>query len=456
MKSLASHAQSIKSRISAQTKSVVAQARSFKSKIPTHLITRMEKPYHFSLALAGALWYWFPSRKMTVIGVTGTKGKTTVVELLHHILAAHGARVASASSIRFKINADEEKNTLGMTMPGRFFLQQFFSRALTRGCNYAVIEVTSQGIEQYRHRFIDFDIGVLTNISAEHIEAHGGFEPYVRSKLDFFWRIPKTGIAVINRDDRQASRVAAACKCDKMWYGRELIENKKHIWPIRNYNAGNYGIMLDVKGHQIRSQLQGDVNAENIIAAIAAALALRIPIDAISHGIAEVKEIPGRMQIIQQTPFRVVVDYAHTPDSLERVYESLGGKKDADMESRLICVLGATGGGRDAWKRPEFGKIAASFCRDIAITDEDPFDEDAIKIMEAVAIGARESAAHKMKIIPDRRDAIRHAISMAREGDTVIITGKGSETFIRVAHGERISWSDTDVVREELARVKNF
>ncbi|MDP3779256.1 MAG: UDP-N-acetylmuramyl-tripeptide synthetase [bacterium] len=442
--------QTIKSRIFAQMKFFIVRARSIKSRIPKHLITRMEKPYHFSLALAGALWYWFPTRKMTVIGVTGTKGKTTVVELLHNILEAHGMRVASASSIRFKIGKDEEKNTLGMTMPGRFFLQQFFSRALRRGCNYAVIEVTSQGIEQYRHRFIYFDMGVMTNISAEHIEAHGGFEPYIRSKLDFFWRLPKNGIAVINRGDRQASRVAAACKCVVAWYGRDLIEYKKHMWPIRNYNAGSYGIMLDVKGHQIKSPLQGDVNTENILAAVAAALALRIPIDAVAVGIAQVKEIPGRMQIIQQTPFRVVVDYAHTPDSLERVYESLGGKKDADAQSRLICVLGAAGGGRDTWKRPEFGKIAASYCRDIAITDEDPFDEDPEKIMEAVAIGAREHAGHKMKIIPDRRDAIRHAISIAREGDTVIITGKGSETFIRVAHGERISWNDAEVAREDL------
>jgi len=450
MKSLIARMQLIKSRIRPQIKSVISYARLVKSKIPRHWITRMEKPYHFFLACAGALWYWFPTRKMTVIGVTGTKGKTTVVELLHNILEAHGMRVASASSIRFKIGKDEEKNTLGMTMPGRFFLQQFFSRAIKSGCNYAVIEVTSQGIEQYRHRFINFDMGVMTNISAEHIEAHGGFEPYIRSKLDFFWRLPKNGIAVINRDDRQASRVAAACKCVVAWYGRERIEYKKHIWPIRNYNSGSYGIMFDVKGHQIRSQLQGDVNAENILAAVAAALALRIPIDAVAVGIAQVKEIPGRMQIIQSAPFRVVVDYAHTPDSLERVYESLGGKKD-DTESRLICVLGATGGGRDAWKRPEFGKIAASFCRDIAITDEDPFDEDPEKIMEAVAEGAKEHAGHKMKIIPDRRDAIRHAISVARGGDTVIITGKGSETFIRLAHEKRISWSDTDVAREELA-----
>lgn len=412
----------------------------------------VQKPYHFFLAFCAAILYRFPSRKLTVIGVTGTKGKTTVVELLHSILEAHSGRVASASSRRFRINKEESTNMLGMTMPGRFFLQKFFSRAVREGCIYAVIEVTSQGIEQYRHRFINFDMGVLTNIAPEHIEAHGGFEPYLRSKLDFFWRLPRAGIAVINLDDAQASRVAAACGCDKAWYSREEIECKKHLWRVRNYNSGNYGIMFDVKGHQIKSPLQGDVNVDNILAAVAASLSLRIPLDAISRGIAAVKEIPGRMQIIQNKPFRVIVDYAHTPDSLERVYQSLGKKINAGRPSRLVCVLGATGGGRDVWKRPEFGKIAATHCREIIITNEDPFDESPERIMGDIAAGARQIAEITcIRIMSDRREAIRHAISIATEGDVVIITGKGSETFIRTAHGEKMPWSDSGVAQEELA-----
>ncbi len=423
-----------------------------KSQIPVPILKVMQKPYHFFLALAAAVWYRFPSRKLTVIGVTGTKGKTTVVELLHAIFEAQGVQAASVSSLRFRIDGEESPNISGMTMPGRFFIQQFLSRAVERGCGYAVIEVTSQGIEQYRHRFIDFDIGVLTNIAPEHIEAHGGFEPYLRTKLDFFWRLSKKSIAVINRKDSQASRVMAACGCDKAWYDHEKIEYKKYIWPIRNYNSGNYGIMFDVKGHQIKSELQGMVNAENIFAAVGAALCLRVPFEAIAQGVAGVKQVSGRMQIVQDKPFRVVVDYAHTPDSLERVYTSLGVKKSLGNESRLVCVLGAAGGGRDTWKRPEFGKIAALQCREIIITNEDPFDEPPEQIMEAIAVGVRESrAAEKMKIIGDRREAIRHALSVARDGDTVVITGKGSETFIRGARGEKIAWNDYAAAQEELA-----
>ena len=211
--------------------------------------------------------------------------------------------------------------------------------------------------------------------------------------------------------------------------------------------------MFDIKGHQMKSHLQGDMNGDNILAAVAAAIALRVPFEAISRGVAAVGEISGRIQIIQKNPFRVVVDYAHTPDSLERVYESLQKKIDANHPSRLLCVLGAAGGGRDVWKRPEFGKIAAAHCREIILTNEDPFDESPEGIMEDIAAGVRRSAfTGVMQIIPDRREAIRNSLSHASEGDTVIITGKGSETYIRIANGQRIAWSDAAVAREELMK----
>lgn len=424
---------------------------SIKALIPPRMMRTLQKPYHFFLAFCSALLYWFPSRKLTVIGVTGTKGKTSVVELLHAILAANGSRTASVSSLRVCIYNEETPNNSGMTMPGRFFLQKFFSDAVKEGCTYAVVEVTSQGVEQYRHRFINFHIGVMTNVSAEHIEAHGGFEPYLRSKLDFFWRLPARAVAVINKNDEQARRFAAATNCEKAWYSREAIEYKKNIWPIRNMNAGDFGIMLDVKGHQIKSSLRGDFNIENILAATSAALVLRIPLEKIAYGISRVREIPGRMEIVQDRPVRVVVDYAHTPDSLERVYQSLRKKTDSHHAHRLVCVLGAAGGGRDMWKRPELGRIAAQFCHEIIITNEDPFDEPPEHIMEDIAAGVRQSEfTGILRIIADRRQAIRSALSAAREDDTVIITGKGSESYIRIAQGKRIAWNDVAVVREEL------
>ena len=373
-----------------------------------------------------------------------------MVELLHSILQQSGNRVASVSSLRFRIGDTETPNHLGMTMPGRFFLQRFFSRAAKAGCSYAVVEVTSQGVEQYRHRFIRFDAAVMTNVFPEHIEAHGGFEPYIRAKLDFFWRLPKTGIAVINRGSPYYERFTAATAAEICRYGIEKIEYKKNIWPVRNFQQGINGIMFDMKGNQIKSRLQGGFNAENILAAIAVCLALRIPLEKIAQGIRMLDIVPGRMEIIQSKPFSVVVDYAHTPDSLESVYRALAAGEGL---GRMICVLGAAGGGRDIWKRPEFGKIAAHFCQEIIITNEDPFDESPERIMEDIADGVKQAQfGGTMKIIEDRREAIRSAISAAQDHDTVIITGKGSEIYIRVANGQRIAWSDAGVVREELMK----
>ncbi len=411
------------------------------------------RAYHFLCAWVGAVWYRFPSRRLLVVGITGTSGKSSTIFFVRQILEALGQRACALSTIEFALPSGRTLNDKKMTMLGRFFIQRFLRRAVRERCDVALIETTSEGVVQHRHRGIAYDVAVLTNLYPEHIEAHGGFEPYVRAKLDLFWRLPRSGIAVINRDDALANRVSAACRSAVAWYGRDGIEYKKHAWPIRNYNSGDFGIMFDVKGHQIRSSLQGDVNADNIRAAVAAALALRVPLDAISRGIAGVKEIPGRMQIIQQKPFRVIVDYAHTPDSLERIYASVADKKNKIQGSRLICVLGSAGGGRDIWKRPEFGKIAARNCREIIVTNEDPFDESPENIMEEIVAGARsEGRTAHIERTGDRREAIRRALSFARNNDAVIITGKGNETFIRAARGEKIPWNDEQVVREELAR----
>lgn len=434
--------------------SIIARLRSFR------FVLFLQPSYHFFLAYAAAVCYEFPSRKMTVIGVTGTKGKTTVVELLHSILSLSGNRVASVSSLRFRINNEEIPNHLGMTMPGRFFLQRFFFRARRAGCNYVVIEVTSQGVEQYRHRFIHFNVGVMTNISPEHIESHGGFEPYIRAKLDFFWRLPKHSLAVINYNSPYYERFGAATAVEKCWYGMDAIKYKKNIWFVRNYQQGINGTIFDMKGCQIKSSLHGDFNAQNILAAVAVSLALRIPLEKIAQGVKALNVMPGRMEIIQQTPFSVIVDYAHTPDSLENVYRTLQrevaveARENRDSRNaRIICVLGAAGGGRDIWKRPEFGKIAAVYCQEIIITNEDPFNEPPEKIMQDIADGVRQSEyTGALSIIIDRREAIHNAIFSACEGDKVIITGKGSESFIRGVKGERVAWDDRVVVREELTQ----
>lgn len=427
-----------------------------KKVIASRVLAHMRSWYHFVLAGMAAVVYRFPSRSIDVIGVTGTKGKTTVVELLHAALEESGARVASVSSERFKIGNTEEKNTLKMTMPGRFFLQRFLRRAVREGCTHAVIEVTSQGIAQFRHRFIRFRTAVATNIAPEHIEAHGSFENYLRAKLDLFWRLPKEGVAVLNADDPYAARFAAATRGRIAWFGKEGIRTGEEEWRVRDFREGVSGISFELapnRSHRkemlCSSRLRGAFNAANVLAAAAVGISRHIAPEKIAKGIRCVEGVAGRMEWIQHEPFAVVVDYAHTPDSLEAVYRTLKGKSGT-----LVCVLGSAGGGRDTWKRPEFGRIAGEYCNTIILTNEDPYDENPACIIADISAGVASRKKCSVHEIIDRREAICFALGVAKKGDTVVLTGKGSEPWIMGPHGTRMPWGEVAVVREELVNIK--
>ncbi|QQG44910.1 MAG: UDP-N-acetylmuramoyl-L-alanyl-D-glutamate--2,6-diaminopimelate ligase [Candidatus Sungiibacteriota bacterium] len=418
-------------------------AGTVKKIIPRGVFLFLQPLYHFFLAWFAALFYGFPSRNLTVIGVTGTKGKTTVVELVREILKRGGYKVASISSLSFVIGDREEQNFYKMTLPGRFFVQHFLHRARRSGCKYAVLEVTSEGIKQFRHRFIKFDVAILTNVASEHIEAHGSFEKYLRAKLDLFWRLPKEGLAIINQDDPRAARFSAATAAHKMYYGKDAVNSL-----IVKHSMFDNGVEFEVNGATIRSPLMGEFNFYNILAAAAVGLSQQISLEKIASAFSGVDNISGRMEFIQREPFAVMVDYAHTPDSLRQVYKFLRPKSQ-----RLICVLGAAGGGRDKWKRPEFGKIASEFCDEIILTNEDPYDENPAAIIEDIERGIPTSYKLKAKSFLDRREAIYNALKSAQAGDTVVITGKGAEPWIMGPNNTKIPWDDRRVVREELQKL---
>ncbi|MBZ9578019.1 UDP-N-acetylmuramoyl-L-alanyl-D-glutamate--2,6-diaminopimelate ligase [Patescibacteria group bacterium] len=369
--------------------------------------------YHYSLALIGAFLYGFPSQKLTVIGVTGTSGKSTVVELAADIFQEAGFKVASLSSIRFKIRDKEWENRLKMTMPGRLKLQKFLKQAVKAGCKYVVLEVTSEGIEQYRHKFINFGIAALTNLSPEHIESHGGFEKYRAAKAKLFQQTKKTHI--INMDDGNAK------------YFLKFPAEKKIKYGINDAEISPKNL-----------KLLGNFNLYNAITASKIAMSQGISLEICKRALEKIKGIPGRMEIVIKEPFTVIIDYAHTPQSLKEVYETIKNNK------RMVCVLGACGGGRDKWKRPVLGKIAAEHCQEAIITNEDPYDEEPMEIIEQVAEGAQGKA----RKILDRKEAIKKALELANPGDIVIITGKGSEPWMCVAKGKKIPWDDRQMVKD--------
>ena len=382
--------------------------------------------YHLGWVLLGAIIYRFPSRKLKVIGVTGTNGKSTVVFFISQILEEAGYSVAALSSIQFKIKDKIWPNTLKMTMPGRMKIQKFLRQAFRAGCQYAVLEVTSEGIKQHRHEFIGFDSAVLTNLTAEHLESHGGFANYKKAKGKLFQSLKANGKSIVNLDDPQAN------------YFRQFPAKEKIGYTTNSKIEFNLNLL-------------GQFNISNALAARAVAQAEGISLAKIKTALEKIKSIPGRLEIVIKEPFTVIVDYAHTPDALEKVYQTAREVS----QGQLIGVLGAAGGGRDKWKRPALGKIAGKYLDKIIITNEDPYDEDPSQILSEIKSGISnyQFPISNLYEILERRKAISKAIKLARPDDVVIITGKGCEPWMCLAKGRKIPWDDRKIVREEFKRL---
>jgi len=374
------------------------------------------RAYHYKLALLGAIVFRFPgkSKSIKIIGVTGTSGKSTTTDFICRILEEAGHKVASISTARLKVGEKEWENKYKMTMPGRFVVQKFLRQAINAECDFVILEVTSEGIKQFRHKFINFDTAVFTNLSPEHIESHGGFENYRNEKLKLF-KATKN-IHVINIDDENAKYFSA------------VPANKKIEFSIND---------LEDVG-DLRLNVLGRFNLMNALCAISVAKAYGIDLETCKNALEKAKSITGRMEIVGKNPM-VVVDYAHTPEQLEAVYKTF-------KEEKMICVLGSCGGGRDKWKRPVLGEVAKKYCTKIFVTNEDPYDENPEEIINAVY----KTAGSNAKKVTDRKEAIKKAIKIAEPSDVVIITGKGSEPWLCVANGKKIPWSDKKIVEDLL------
>ncbi len=395
--------------------------------------------YHFALAFLAALIYRFPSKRLRVIAVTGTKGKSSTLEYLNAIFEAAGSRTALSSTIRFKIDDHSEPNVRRQTQPGRFFLQHFLASAADKGCDVALIEMTSEGARQHRHRFLDLDALVFLNLAPEHIESHGSLAAYTNAKFELGKQLVRSRkrprIMVANAEDSVSARFLTLTVESALPFS---------LASATPFEAGEGGGYFAFEGAKINVRLPGEFSLKNALAAATVARAIGISVDAIARGIASVTRIPGRAEEISEgQSFPVIVDYAHTPDSLAALYAAYPLR-------RKICVLGSTGGGRDMWKRPVMGEIAETYCDHIILTNEDPYDEDPRSIIDMIASGLSTKTP---EIIIDRRSAIKQALSLARATDVVLITGKGTDPTIEGSRGTSQLWSDADVAREEVRKL---
>lgn len=400
--------------------------------IPRPVFRAAQPIYHFGWAMVGKIVYQWRYRHLKIIGVTGTKGKTSVSELAFAALVGAGKRAALANGLRFARDGMSLGRSAG-SMPGRAALPRFLAHAAKDGCEFAVVEMTSEGAAQFRHLPIPLDVCVVTNLAPEHIEAHGSYERYREAKLKITRRLKRGGTLVLDGDCAALDSFADNREKSGVRVVSAKLDGSGATWD-------HNGASVPLGTSTAASVLPGAFGAKNVLLAAEACRALGVADVGIAAGIGQLKKIPGRAERVEAgQPFIVVVDYAHTPDSLAALLDAYQGR-------RRICVTGSAGGGRDKWKRPEIGRVAAEKSDVVIVADEDPFDDDPAQIAAEVAAGANGKA----EVILDRRQAIRRALSLAQPGDAVILAGKGAELGTP-RKGKIEPWDEVAVAREELA-----
>jgi UDP-N-acetylmuramoyl-L-alanyl-D-glutamate--2,6-diaminopimelate ligase len=407
-------------------------------------------------ALAAA-FYEYPSKDLKVIGITGTDGKSTTVWLIHQLLEALGEPSGFLSTVQMRSADGVVENPLRQSTPEAPEIQRLLRRMVDAGNRYAAIEATSHGLSAQTGRLsaVEFTAGVCTNISHEHLEFHGSFEQYRSDKANLFRALRENGFGVVNLNDPSHDYLSDQAAAAVFRYGLENPE--ADLWAEAGQSdLTGSNFILHYAGEALSSRLglPGSYNLENLLAALLTVLRLLpvVPSDLVG-AIPGLRGVPGRMESIDcGQPFRVIVDYAHTPQSFAKllplVREHTGG--------RLIVVFGSAGE-RDTAKRRLQGELAARFCDIVVLADEDPRGEDPAAILEQIAAGClREDPGCRegdsLLIIPDRREAISHAFSLARTGDTVLLLGKGHERSIIYAGGPA-PWLEAQVAREILEQM---
>jgi len=409
--------------------------------------------------------YGHPANKIKIIGVTGTKGKTSVCNMIASVLDAAGIKNAMETTINTKLGDKITPHTTKakwVTTPPSSVIQKFLKEAVKEKCEYAILEVSSQAVDQNRIYGIDFDVLAYTNLSHEHLEYHKTKENYLTAKLKLFIDNPEAK-SVINMDDSNWEKFHSLPAKEKFLYSiKKSVDHgvvARKILP--SANSVTFTAAYDNGQNIVNLNLPGIFNVQNALAAFCVGLALDINPEKIKNGLESIDLIAGRMEAVKVSndqDFTVIVDYAHNADSLKNVYETIrDGMKNTG--GRMIAVLGATGR-RDKTKRPIMGALAGRYADLVIFTDEDPYDEDPNEIVEQISEGIHKGAKKKhqwhlhrnyWKVL-DRAQAIRKAIKEAEKNDVVIITGKGAEEVMAVGLDKFIPFSDRKIARAELKK----
>lgn len=413
---------------------------------PKKTVRQLEETYRKSRIKLVSARYGNPGKHLRVIAVTGTNGKTTTVNYINEILKEAGLRTAMFSTAVIELDGDRKRNELNATVADTAVMQRFLRDAKRANVDYVVLEITSIALQQHKLDGVPVLAAVMTNLTQDHLDAHGTMQSYAEAKGKLFALNPE--YIVLNRDDEWFDFFDQfQANSHKITYGKH-DEAEAKIEYTKLYRKGSEAtVVID---HQTKldlaTALPGEYNIYNMTAAASVAYLLGVKLNDIIEGVANLEEVPGRFERIETgKEFDVVVDYAHTPDGLEKFLTAA----KAITKQRVILVFGATGD-RDKIKRPIMGEVATKFADRIILTDEESYNEDPDSIRRAVMEGIESAGGNaKTTEIADRREAIKKALSVAKKGDTVVITGMGHEVF-RIVNGERIPWNDATVVKELL------
>lgn len=400
-------------------------------------------------------FYDYPSKRMRIIGITGTNGKTTTSYMVRSILINAGFHVGLIGTIQTMI--DNEIFPVHNTTPNVIDLQHLFIQMLLRHIDYVVMEVSSHSLVENRVAGIEFDTVVFTNLTQDHLDFHGSMDNYLNAKCKLFDMVSRSGDksnknAIVNVDDPHSDKILSHSTCNHITYSI----NKSSDLQAQNIAVHSNGTSFNVNSKfgdmNFHLHITGIFNVYNILAAVGVALAEKIDPILVCNTLEHFKSVPGRFErVYADVPFTVIVDYAHTPDGIKNVLDTA----KQIVSNRIITVFGC-GGDRDKTKRPIMGKLAAQLSDVVIATSDNPRTEDPIQILNDIEVGIKESISDKnYECIPDRHSAITHAINIAQDGDIILILGKGHENY-QILKDETIHFDDREVASQAINnRIKN-
>lgn len=416
--------------------------------LPARALSLVEDSYRRARVKAVSTRYGNPAKNLKVIAVTGTNGKTTTANYLNEILKEAGLKTAMFTTAVIEVDGKQKINDLNATVALTGQMQQFFVSAKKAKVDYVILEITSHALHQHKLATVPIEMAIMTNLTQDHLDYHKTMEEYASAKGKLFAGSPR--YIVLNQDDEWFNFFNKyTANEQKITYGVSK-ESDVSIQKVKLYRKGTEAVLL--ADHQtkipIATSLPGKYNMHNAAAAVSAAYLLGIKVKDIIEGIANLESIPGRFErAVEGLGYDVVVDYAHTPDALQKLLETA----KFITKNRVILVFGATGD-RDKAKRPIMGKIAAKLADRIFLTDEESYNEDPKVIRDMVMEGIKEGRGDaKTTEVADRREAIEKAMKIAKTGDIILVTGMGHEQF-RIVNGKKLPWNDSEVVRE----ISNF